>query len=79
VACHTLVYRRTTRGSVGLVGCQVPGSNSLNLPSWRRTQMDRITEIHLLNQTSPSGRPTHSGKHYKWEKLFVRVKPPKGD
>jgi hypothetical protein len=29
----------------------------------------------LLDQTFPGGRPTASGKHIKWDVLFIRVKP----
>ena len=34
-----------------------------------------IDEIQLLDQTFPGGRPTPSGRHVKWDKLFIRVKP----
>jgi hypothetical protein len=30
---------------------------------------------HTLDETFPGGRPTASGKHHKWDKLFLRVKP----
>ena len=29
----------------------------------------------LLDRTFPGGRPTASGSHIKWDKLFIRVKP----
>jgi hypothetical protein len=29
----------------------------------------------LLGQTFPGGRPTSSGNHIQWDKLFIRVKP----
>jgi len=35
-----------------------------------------ISGIHLLNETFPGGRPTPSGKHHKWDQLFMRVGPP---
>jgi hypothetical protein len=34
-----------------------------------------ITDLTLLDQTFSGGRPTASGKHLKWNKLFIRVKP----
>jgi len=36
---------------------------------------DEIADIELLEQSFPGGRPTASGKHLKWTKLFIRVKP----
>lgn len=63
-------------GSVKLLAYQVGGSSSHKLPNWRWMEMDGITEIHLLNQTFPGGRPSPSGQHHKWDKLFLRVKPP---
>jgi hypothetical protein len=38
-----------------------------------------ISEIHVLNRTFPGGRPTPSGKHQTWDKLFIRVKPANKD
>ena len=32
-------------------------------------------ELELLDHYFPGGRPTASGKHLKWNKLFIRVKP----
>jgi hypothetical protein len=36
---------------------------------------DEIADLELLDQSFPGGRPTASGKHLKWNKLFIRVKP----
>lgn len=82
-----LVYRNRNRivephdygihnGSVKLLAYQVGGSSSHNLPNWRWMETEGIAEIHLLNQTFPGGRPSPSGQHQKWDKLFLRVKPP---
>jgi hypothetical protein len=64
------------KGSVKLLGYQVGGSSSGRLPSWRWMEVSSISEIHLLNRKFPGGRPSPSGKHHKWDKLFLRVKPP---
>ena len=61
-------------GLVKLFGYQVGGSSSHKLPNWR--WMDLIYDLRLLKKTFPGGRPTPSGKHHKWDKLFIRVKPP---
>src|ERR1700675_3632081 len=62
-------------GSVKLLGYQVGGSSSGKLPNWRWMEADLISDIQVLSQTFPGGRPTPSGQHHKWEKLFIRVKP----
>ena len=81
-----LVYHRKSRilephdygilnGSVQLLGYQVGGSSSRPIPNWLLMKVSEITGLELLDQTFPGGRPTASGKHRKWDKLFIRVKP----
>jgi hypothetical protein len=60
---------------VKLFAYQVGGSSSHKLPAWRWFEEDLISDIHLLNRTFAGGRSTPSGKHHKWDKLFIRVKP----
>ena len=62
-------------GSVQLLGYQVAGSSSRPLPNWLLMKTDEITDLELLDQTFPGGRPTAIGNHIKWDKLFIRVKP----
>jgi hypothetical protein len=33
----------------------------------------------MLNQSFPGGRATKTGKHHKWDKIFIRVKPAGSD
>jgi hypothetical protein len=66
-------------GSVKLFGYQIGGASSHKLPNWRWMETDLISDVQLLNQTFPGGRPTPSGKHHKWDKLFIRVKPAHSD
>lgn len=63
------------KGVVKLFGYQVAGSSSQKLPNWRWAEQDLILDLELLDRTFPGGRPTKSGKHQKWDKLFIRVKP----
>ncbi len=81
-----LIYHRKTRilephdhgilsGSVQLLGYQVSGSSSRPLPNWLLMKANEITALTLLDQTFPGGRPTSSGNHIHWDKLFIRVKP----
>ena len=65
------------KGSVQLLSWQVAGRSSRPLPNWLLTKVDEITDLELLDQTFPGGRPTATGKHIKWDVLFIRVKPAK--
>jgi hypothetical protein len=62
-------------GSIKLLAYQVGGSSSQKLPNWRWMEQELISDIHVLNQTFPGGRPNLSTKHHKWDKLFIRVQP----
>ena len=62
-------------GSVKLLGYQIGGASSHKLPNWRWMETERISDVQILDQTFPGGRPTPSGKHHKWDKLFIRVRP----
>ena len=62
-------------GSVQVLGYQTGGSSSRPIPNWLLMKTDEITDLELLDQTFDGGRPTGSGKHLKWDRLFIRVKP----
>jgi hypothetical protein len=62
-------------GSVQLLAYQVGGSSSRPLPNWILMKANEIADLELLDQTFPGGRPIPTGKHLKWDKLFIRVKP----
>jgi putative DNA-invertase from lambdoid prophage Rac len=59
-------------GSVQLLAYQVGGSSSRPLPNWILMKANEIADIELLDQFFPGGRPTASGKHLKWNKLFIK-------
>jgi hypothetical protein len=61
--------------AIKLLPYQVGGSSSGPLPNWRWMETELISHAQLLDQTFSSGRPTASGKHHKWEQLFLRFKP----
>lgn len=63
------------RGVVKLLTWQIAGASSSPLPNWRWMEIGLISGAELLDQTFPGGRPTPSGKHHNWDKLFLRVKP----
>lgn len=62
-------------GVAKVLGYQVAGSSSHKLPSWRWMEEHLMSDIELLNQKFAGGRPTESGKHHTWDKVFIRVSP----
>jgi hypothetical protein len=62
-----------------LLGYQVGGSSSQRLPNWRWMETALISDVQVLSQTFQGGRPTPSGKHHSWDKLFIRVEPADAD
>jgi 5-formyltetrahydrofolate cyclo-ligase len=62
-------------GSIKLLGYQVGGSSRGRLPNWRWWETAMISGLRLLDETFPGGRPIPSGKHHKWDRLFIRVEP----
>ncbi|MDP9170020.1 MAG: hypothetical protein M3N54_05340 [Acidobacteriota bacterium] len=64
-------------GIIKLFTYQVGGDSSEKLPHWQWIVTAEASEIEQLDRTFPGGRLTKSGKHHKWDKLFIRVKPAK--
>jgi hypothetical protein len=62
-------------GVIKLLNWQIGGSRSGPLPNSRWMETDQISDAQLLDQTFLGDRPTPSGKHHKWDELFLRVKP----
>ncbi len=67
------------KGLIKLFGYQVGGMSSEPLPNWRWAVVNSISDLHVLNCTFPGRRSTRSGKHQRWDQLFIRVKPPEGE
>jgi hypothetical protein len=63
-------------GAVQLLGYQVAGFSSRPLPNWILMKADEMADLKLSEKTFPGGRPTASGKHLRWDILFIRVQPP---
>jgi hypothetical protein len=61
--------------SAQLLGWQTAGASSRPIPNWILMKTDEISELTLLDQTFPGGRPTAKGEHIEWDVLFIRVKP----
>jgi len=62
-------------GVAKLLAYQIGGSSSHRLPNWRWMAAELISGVELLDRTFPGGRPPPSGRHHKWDKLFIRVAP----
>jgi predicted DNA-binding transcriptional regulator YafY len=62
-------------GSIKLLIYQIGGSSSGRIPSWRLLDVARITDAVMLDKAFKGGRPTPSGKHHHWDRLYMRVKP----
>ena len=59
--------------SVQLLGYQIAGSSSRPLPNWILMKVNEMADVKLLEMTFAGGRPTASGKHLRWDILFIRV------
>jgi hypothetical protein len=62
-------------GSLQLLGYQIAGASSRRLPNWILMKVEEMADLELLKKTFAGGRPTVSGKHLRWDILFIRVKP----
>jgi hypothetical protein len=62
-------------GSVQLLAWQVDGASSRPLPNWILMKVDEMVDLTTLADKFSGGRPTGSGEHVKWDKLFIRVQP----
>jgi hypothetical protein len=62
-------------GIATLLAYQVAGSSSHTLPDWRWMETELISGLQILDSTFSGGRSTPTGKHHKWDKLFIRVRP----
>ena len=62
-------------GVAKLFAYQVGGSSSHKLPAWRWMEEELISNIQLLDRRFRGSRPSVSGRHHKWDKLFIRAQP----
>ena len=62
-------------GAVQLLGYQMAGSSSRPLPNWILMKVNEMTDLQMLDKTFAGGRPTASGKHLRWDILFLRLPP----
>jgi|SRR5579884_2345708 hypothetical protein len=62
-------------GSVQLLGWQTAGSSSREIPNWLLMKTDEISDLTLLDETFPGGRPTASGRAYPMGRALHQSQP----
>jgi hypothetical protein len=55
---------------------QVAGQSSSPLPGWRVVDVHKIQECEMLERRFAGNRETPSGRHHRWDEIFIRVEPP---
>lgn len=62
------------RGKARLLAYQIAGeSTSGKLPDWRWMDLDKISDLRVLEEHFAGSRQVPTGKHHAWDKLFKRV------
>jgi hypothetical protein len=51
-------------------------SNSGRLPAWRWMEVAQMQALEVLQEVFSGGRVAPSGKHHRWDRLFIRVSQP---
>jgi hypothetical protein len=63
-------------GIVRLFCYQVGGRSNGRLPGWRLFDVSEMQDCEMLKQRFAGNRDTSSGKHHRWDEVFIRVAPP---
>src|SRR3989442_1657258 len=63
-------------GILRLFCYQVRGQSSSPLPGWRPVDVSEMQDCEMLEQRFAGNREAPSGKHHKWDEVFIRVEPP---
>jgi hypothetical protein len=64
-------------GITRLLCWQVGGRSGGRVPGWRLIDVADMKDCEMLDRRFGGNREVPSGKHHRWEKVFIRVKPPK--
>jgi hypothetical protein len=65
-------------GIVRLLCWQVGGRSMGSIPGWRLMDVDDMQDCEMLDRRFSGNREVPSGKHHRWDQVFIRVGPPKG-
>jgi hypothetical protein len=63
-------------GVVRLHAWQIAGESNGRLPGWRLFDVMGMNNCKILDRHFPGNREVASGKHHRWDKIFIRVGPP---
>ena len=63
-------------GIVRLFCWQVSGKSSGRLPGWRMFDVEGIQDCELVDKHFAGNREIATGKHHRWDEVFIRVAPP---
>lgn len=63
-------------GIVRLFCYQVGGRSGSRLPGWRLVDVSVVQDCEMLTQHFVGNREAPSGKHHRWDEVFIRVAPP---
>ncbi len=63
-------------GIVRLFCYQVGGQSSSRLPGWRLVDVSEMQDCEKLERRFAGNREAPSGKHHRWDEVFIRVAPP---
>jgi hypothetical protein len=54
---------------------QLRGGSKTKSMGWKHIKVSEIRQLQVLSESFPGGRSVPSGKHKKWDQLFIRVSP----
>jgi hypothetical protein len=63
-------------GIIRLFCWQVGGRSSGRIPGWRMIDVAGIQNCKMLEQHFAGNREIATGKHHRWDEVFIRVAPP---
>jgi hypothetical protein len=63
-------------GIVRLFCYQVGGQSGSRLPGWRLVDVPLVQNCEIMERRFAGNRDTASGKHHRWDEIFIRVEPP---
>jgi predicted DNA-binding transcriptional regulator YafY len=64
------------KGIVRLLSWQIGGQSNGRLPGWRWFDVGEMQDLEIRDKSFPGNRDG-AGKHHQWEKIFIRVAPPR--
>ncbi|HZW81203.1 MAG TPA: WYL domain-containing protein [Candidatus Deferrimicrobiaceae bacterium] len=62
-------------GTVRLLCWQIGGRSGSRIPGWRIVDIDGMHDFEVLDKHFAGNRDILSGKHHRWDEVFIRVGP----